>query len=113
MSTFTGIVMKGKRRGSALGYPTVNIPLSDKALSGIFAGTVTIDGAQYHAAVFADQARAVLEAHLFDFTGDVYGRAVTVAIQKKIRDAETFDTDHALKAAIAEDIIAVRQYFSL
>jgi riboflavin kinase/FMN adenylyltransferase len=109
---FSGVVEKGKRRGSALGYPTINIALAD-SITGIFAAEVTVDGSVRPAAVFADPERKVLEAYILDFFGDLYGKEVTVELKKKIRDRETFHSDEALKTAIAEDVRAVRQYFSL
>lgn len=112
MAEITGIVLEGKRRGSALGYPTANIALDDAAVDGIYAATVSCDGAEYFGAVFADRTRGILEVHLLDFFGDLYGKKISVELKKKIRDTEEFTNDQALKAAILEDVNAVRQYFS-
>ncbi|MBV9159907.1 MAG: riboflavin kinase [Candidatus Kaiserbacteria bacterium] len=114
MHVFTGIVIKGKRRGTALGYPTLNIPLPPGSdVAGIYAGHAWLGHDEYRAAIFADPARGILEVHLLDFSSDAYGKQLDVQILKKIREAKSFDTDEALKQAIAEDIGAVRQYFSL
>jgi riboflavin kinase/FMN adenylyltransferase len=110
--TITGIVMEGKRRGSALGYPTANIAFSSVDADGVYAAVVTADGNERHAAVFVDSKRGLLEAHLLDFFGDLYGTEITVELKKKIRDTETFANDEALKAAIAEDVLSVRQSFA-
>lgn len=113
MHIVSGIVLEGKRRGSALGYPTANIACSDGTISGIYAATVVHDGKEHMAAVFSDPSRGILEAHLLDFFGDLYGHEIRVHIKKKIRDTEAFQTDEALKAAIAEDVNAVRQCLSV
>jgi riboflavin kinase/FMN adenylyltransferase len=112
--TYHGKVLVGKKRGGQLGYPTANIALDDPALSGIYAARVMIVGEErsYIAAAFADPARGLLEAHLLDFSADLYGRDIEITIFEKIRDAKQFDTDVALIAAIAEDVERVRAYFS-
>lgn len=112
MVRISGIVMEGKRRGSALGYPTANIAYTDTEVSGIYAAHVTHDGKTYSAAVFADPSRRILEAHLLDFFGDLYGKEIHIDVKKKIRDTEKFTSDESLKAAIAEDILSVRQSLS-
>ena len=111
MSTFSGIVQKGVRRGTALGFPTVNIPLSEE-ISGVYAGEVIENGKSRVAAIFANQERKILEAYLFDFSGDLYGKEITIELHKKIREAGVFTDDETLKVAIASDIQKVREYFS-
>lgn len=111
MSTFNGIVQQGAKRGRGLGYPTINIPLEDATVTGVYAAIVRIDKTLYHAAAFADPSRKLLEAHLFGFAEEVYGRQATIELKDKIRDAQRFDDDDLLKKAIAEDVTQVRNYF--
>ncbi len=108
--TFTGKAARGEGRAGALGFPTANIPLSED-LSGIFAAVVAIGPKTYHAAVFADPARRVLEAHLLDFWGELYDQDMSITLQKKLRDTAPFENDEALRAAIAADVKAVRDFF--
>jgi riboflavin kinase / FMN adenylyltransferase len=109
---FKGIVQKGKHRGRELGYPTLNIPLSDTTISGVYAGRVIVkDEAPYRAAIFADPSRRLLEAYILDFSDDLYGLEVSIEIHKKLRDAKKYDTDALLKEAIAGDVNTVREYF--
>lgn len=110
--TFSGTVEDGLRRGSTLGYPTVNIPLSDKSISGIFAGTVRHEDREYHAAVFADPKRGVLEAYLLNFDEELYGETITVVLLKKIRESAMFSDDERLKEMIGNDVQEVEKYFS-
>jgi riboflavin kinase/FMN adenylyltransferase len=112
MHLHTGIVQKGTKRAASLGYPTVNIPLLNPDVSGVYAARVVADGTSYAAAAFADQKRKVLEAHLLDFSGELYGKRITVELCKKIREDTRFSDDTALRAAIAEDTANVRTYFS-
>ncbi|HWP60993.1 MAG TPA: riboflavin kinase [Candidatus Paceibacterota bacterium] len=108
---FRGVVQRGQGRGRALGYPTANVPLQDQTISGIFAGRVSIakDEAPYLAAVFADPSRQLLEAYLLDFDDDLYGTEISVTLIEKIRDAEKYTDDTALRAAIAGDVALVRK----
>ncbi len=109
---YTGIVEKGSGVGTKNGFPTANISLTDPNLSGIYAAMVRVGTEQHVAAVYADQYRELLEAHLLDWGGDLYGKEITITIGKKIREAERFPDDKALLAAIAHDIALVRKCYS-
>ena len=112
MNSYTGIVQKGPKRGTVLGYPTANIPLKDKNISGIYAARVLLEGeAPYTAAAYADQKRKLLEAHILDFSDSLYGVSITVELHKKIREVKAFPDDGALKAAIAQDIAEIRETY--
>src|SRR3989344_834484 len=102
--SISGIVQSGIKRGTALGFPTVNIPLFDPSVSGIYAGRVRVGTMIYHSAIFANQERKILEAYLLDFSGDLYGKEITIELHKKIREAGKFTDDETLKATIADDI---------
>lgn len=109
---YRGIVQKGDRRGTVLGFPTANIPYQGSE-SGIYAAHVTLDGVVYRAAVYADTLRKVLEAHIDKYTGgDLYGEDIEIELMKKIRDAMKFEDEGSLKAAIAADVRAVGDYFA-
>ena len=110
-STYTGIVQKGIKRGQALGFPTANISLDDHAVSGIYAARVALEGKEDSAAAFVDHERKVLEAHVLDFSGDLYGKEITIELLQKIRDNKKFENDNALRAAIADDVARIRAYF--
>ena len=108
---FSGKVQKGQKRGEALGYPTINIALDDGSVTGIYAALVKVGEEEYEAAAFADPKRKILEAHIYDFTEDLYGWKVTIKLLKKIRENKKFTDDTSLKNAIAGDINAVRAFF--
>ncbi len=113
MQSFTGIVQKGNKRGTRLGFPTANISLKDSTLSGIFAGRVILENeAPYMAAIYADSSRGVLEAHLLDFADDLYGLPVTIELHKRLRAGARFKSESDLREAIAKDVADVRKFFS-
>ena len=111
MHSYAGIVTRGQGRAGSLGYPTVNIPLGDPSLSGIYSARVKVGDREYIAAVFADTQRKLLEAHLLNFLGELYGKSVTIELCEKIRDSKKFGNDEALRSMIAKDIVKVRDYF--
>jgi FAD synthase len=111
MNSYTGIVTRGAGKAAALGFPTLNIPLADKSLTGIYAGKVLMQGATYVAAVYADQRRHILEAHLLDFPGGNVIGTVTIKLGPKVREDRMFTDDETLKIAIADDVERVRLLF--
>jgi riboflavin kinase/FMN adenylyltransferase len=109
---FSGIVEKGSRAAGAMGFPTVNIPF-DGSLSGIYVAYARIAEDEHPAAVYADPKRKVLEAHLLDFSGDLYGKSVTLRIVEKLREDRVFTDLHEAKTHITEDIAKAREYFKV
>src|SRR5436309_8751118 len=91
----SGRVAPGQRLGRTLGVPTANIALepSNRLAHGVYAVEVFVDGARHggvasfgtRPTVDADGA-PLLETHLFDFDGDLYGRTIEVAFVRRIRD---------------------------
>jgi riboflavin kinase / FMN adenylyltransferase len=112
----TGRVAHGEKLGRRLGFPTANIPLGRRApLSGIFA--VEVEGMGPAVASVGRRPtvnpleRPLLEVHLFDCDGELYGRRVKVCFLEKLRDEEKYDGLEALKEAIARDARQARAYF--
>ncbi len=114
-----GHVVYGRQLGRQLGVPTANIPLNryQAPLDGVFAVTVTgldraYDGiANVGIRPTIGGKEPLLEAHLFDFSGDIYGRRLTVTFRHKLRDERQFDSLDALKQQIARDIAQARAWF--
>ncbi|HYC34861.1 MAG TPA: bifunctional riboflavin kinase/FAD synthetase [Usitatibacter sp.] len=116
-----GRVMHGAKRGRTLGFPTANVRLGRPraALQGIFAvkcfGAAT-RGLEGVASLGTNPAvthggPATLEAFLFDFSGDLYGRRLTIEFRKKLRDEAHFASLEELAAQIARDCEGAREYF--
>jgi len=116
-----GRVVHGDKRGRELGFPTANVRLgrAKPALQGIFAvkcfGAAT-RGLEGVASLGINPAvthggPATLEAFLFDFSGDLYGRRLTIEFRKKLREETHFASLDALAAQIRRDCDAAREYF--
>ncbi len=116
-----GRVQPGRRLGAQLGFPTANVPLERRraAVAGIFA--VRVRGAAESECVGVASLGtrptiggtvALLEAHLFDFDGDLYGREIEVEFVARLRDEERFATLEALSAQIERDAAEARRILS-
>lgn len=109
-------VIHGDKRGRDLGYPTANLALSpDVTLAfGIYAvrlttATGTHDAvASYGRRPTFDNGRALLEVHVFDFSGDLYGQEVEVAFHGYLRPELKFDGIDALVRQMDADSAAAR-----
>ena len=110
--TVSGRVAHGDRRGRTIGFPTLNVPVHRHrmALRGVYAVKVAgLDGRELGAVAnigtrpTVGGRRTVLEAHVFDWSGDAYGRYVDVGFVAKIRDERKFDSFEALKVQIGRD----------
>jgi len=117
-----GIVQRGDRRGRELGYPTANMLLGDyqRPRYGIYAVRVTLDDGSEHPGVASlgvrptfDPPTELLEAHLLDFEGDLYGRRIEVALHAFIREERKFDSVEALVAEMRNDEAAARRLLAL
>ena len=118
--TISGKVVYGQQLGTRLEVPTANIRLHriKTALSGVYAVRAQCDGADYAAVAnvgvrptVAKQLTAILEVHVLNYSGNLYGKNMRVVFQKKIRDEQTFPTLNALKQAIADDIKQAETFF--
>ena len=109
--TVEGRVEAGDKRGRTIGFPTANVSLEgylEPAL-GVYAVRVEVAGKTYDGvANFGrrptfDKKDVLLEVHLFDFAGDLYGQQIVVAFIAHLRPEQKFAGLDALKAHIAED----------
>jgi len=120
---YTGTIERGSGYAAVLGFRTINIPLTDGSIEGVYAARVTVKEGEepYMAAAFANQRRKILEAHILDFPpeggsasggqDDLGGMPITIELVEKIRETKKFDTEPQLRAAIADDVEKVRAYF--
>ena len=116
----SGRVCPGKQLGRQLGVPTANIPLRRRRspVLGIFAVKVTV-GKRYFKGVANVGVRPTvnriakpqLEAHLFDFNENLYGRRISVEFCLKLRDEQKFDSIDALTEQIHRDIQQAHAFF--
>lgn len=116
-----GRVEHGDARGRGIGFPTVNLALGEYLWPavGVYAVRAGVDrggDTVWHDGVANFGRRptfgggdVVLEAHLFDFDGDLYGQHLRVALVEFVRPERKFDGIEALKAQIAEDCETARR----
>jgi riboflavin kinase / FMN adenylyltransferase len=114
----SGQVTPGERRGRLLGVPTINLstlpPQKLLPPDGVYAVRVEWRGGRLDGMMnqgpkptFAD-GRRTLEAHLFDFEGDLYGEWVRIEWVERLRDIERFPSVEVLKRQLDDDRIRAR-----
>lgn len=112
--TLTGTVLHGRGVGHTLGFPTANIDLSQtrKMLPayGVYAVKIgnRIGMANLGPVPTFGVDKPLLEVHLLDFHGDLYGQTVTVEFIHRLRDIVRFDSSEALQHQLQEDIKQTR-----
>lgn len=94
-----------------IGFPTANIRFEQADISGTYAGKVVVDDVEYQAAVYANQERHLLEAYLFNFSGDLYGKRITVLLFERLLGVEKFRDSKDQKIFIDWAISEVQKYF--
>ena len=117
MTVFTSSVIKGKGRGTELGFPTFNlvIPAHFTAPEGIYAADVIINGRQYRGAlhwgpipVFNEDEKS-LEIFVLDYPDTDAPRTIRFELKTYLRPIKNFDSPAALTAQIKKDIIHIRR----
>jgi riboflavin kinase/FMN adenylyltransferase len=123
-----GVVVRGDRRGRELGYPTANVetpPHTAVPADGVYAGHLVLrdhTGAsltRHPAAISVGSnptfsgSRRTVEAHLLDFSGDLYGEHVGVEFAVRLRPMLTFAGIPELLAAMAHDVEETRAVLGL
>jgi riboflavin kinase/FMN adenylyltransferase len=113
-----GVVTQGDQRGRTIGFPTANIALGRhlEPARGVYAITARLPDGRLCRGVanigrrptVGDGLESRLEAHLFDFAGDLYGQTLSVALHSYIREEQKFASFEALKTQILTDAEAAR-----
>lgn len=115
-----GRIIGGDGRGKEIGFATANIAYGRNTppLQGVFASEVDIAGKSYPAVANAgirptvDGEKYQLEAHIFDFSDQIYGQKITLEPLLKIRDEKHFGSIDELKHAIASDVKTAKEFFT-
>lgn len=118
----TGKIVHGEQRGRRLGFPTANIELLHGEMAvlapGVYAVTASIEGSIYEGMgnignnpTFNDVEHARLEVNLFNCSGDLYGKTMSVQFHKYIRAEKKFSGVEELCRQIEEDKNAIKTYF--
>ena len=115
----SGTVVKGHRRGRALGFPTANISSQTEVMppDGIYATLFDVRNKQWLSIssigvnpTFGDGPRTV-ESFIFDFDGDIYGESVKLSFVKRIREERKFTIVNDLIGQINEDVKCAKAIF--
>lgn len=112
-----GHVVRGAGRGRTLGFPTANVQTGRPLLipTGVYACRAEVDGGVHPAVVnigvrptFSETELAV-EAHLIDFSGDLYERGIRLHFVRRLRGEQKFPSPEALRNQIARDVAVARE----
>jgi len=115
-----GVVVNGDKRGRMIGFPTANVEVPNAMClpaDGVYAGKFQCDDGSVHACAinlgrrptfFEHADHSLLEAHLLDFDGDLYGQKVSVTFEHFLRSERKFDGLDAIKSQLLLDVAAAR-----
>jgi riboflavin kinase / FMN adenylyltransferase len=115
--SLAGTVLRGAGLGRQIGFPTANISLASQQLppDGVYAARARLDSLTLPAVAnlgvrptVSSAPQRLLEVHLFDFSGDLYGRDIEVDFVDFLRPEKKFDSLDTLREAIARDASAAR-----
>ena len=119
----SGTVVHGHEEGRRMGFPTANImPQPTKLLppNGAYETMVTVEGSDAapmqamtnigYRPTFKDEKAITIETNIFDFTGDLYDKDITIAFVRKIRDEQAFPSTEALRQQLIKDREEVRGF---
>ena len=112
--TIDGIVQKGRQVGKKIGFPTCNIDIGDYVLAkpGVYAVKVLRKNSKKYLKGIANlgyrptfnQKKILLEVHLFNYSGNLYNKLLTVEFLKFIRKEKKFNNVNQLRAQIKKDL---------
>ena len=109
----TGSVFEDRKVGKSLGFPTVNVKIDKekaKLLDGVYAGKITLDGKEYRTIInygarpTFDLEEKLIEAHIIDFCGNLYGKEITLKFTGFIRKIQKFDGATELACQLRKDV---------
>jgi FAD synthase len=105
MHQLKGIVVKGLGYGRKIGFPTVNSRTENNNLpkEGVYRGTATLAGSIYRAGIIIGPQNKV-EAHLLGYSGNAYGKEVSLKLDRFLREYKKFNTEDELIKQIEKDI---------
>lgn len=116
-----GVVVHGAQRGRTIGFPTANVATDNelRPAPGVYAIAVTLEPGVVHGGACnigvkptVGGTEVTIECHLFDFSGDLYGRTLRVAFLERLRAEQRFSGLDELKHQIARDVEAARAVFA-
>ncbi len=119
--SLSGVVLPGAQLGRKLGFPTANLGLNNELLppNGVYVVRVNVSGQSLNGVAnlgtrptIGDNPKRVLEVHILDFAGDLYGQKIDVQFLEFLRPEIPFQNVDALKIQISKDVNATREWFA-
>ncbi len=121
--TLCGTVVEGRQVGRKIGFPTANLQLESFELlipkEGVYAAFVEVEGEEYLAMVNVGSRPTLdngsdisIEAHLLDFTGELYGAKLRLEFAGRLRDEKKFDSLDALRSQLCDDARRTKEMLS-
>lgn len=112
-------VIKGDQRGRTLGFPTANLQKPEQLVpsEGVYSGSAFVGDNKYPCAISIgktptfDGDDILIEAHLLEFDGDLYGQPIRVEFHRRLRDQQKFDSPESLIKQLKCDVESVRNEF--
>jgi riboflavin kinase/FMN adenylyltransferase len=114
----SGAVVAGAHRGHELGFPTANLEIDERLVippHGVYAARVLWEDANHPGVVnvgkrptFEQDGQTIVEAHILDFSGDLYGKNVRVEFVARLRPEQRFESVSALIAQMETDVADTR-----
>lgn len=115
-----GTVVHGDKRGRTIGFPTANVKVAGPYLigkNGVYGVRFTVDQKSYYGVMNVgikptfelEKKEKSLEVHIFEFSGEIYGKDVEVEFLFYIREEQKFSGVDALIAQIQRDVETARQ----
>ncbi len=114
----SGEVVEGNKIGRTLGYPTANLDPAERDVipaQGVYAAMVNINNEWYKSMVnigirpTLNLHRVTIEAHLFDFSKDIYGQPISIHFLARVRDEMRFSSLSELREQLDTDKEVVRK----
>lgn len=109
-----GTVIEGEKIGKSIGFPTANFNYPEtiiKIPTGVYGASVELQGKRHKAILnygkrptISTEEHPIVEVHILDFDGNIYGQAIKVDILNRIRAEQKFNSLNELKQQIASDI---------
>lgn len=115
--TVCGTVFEDRKVGHKLGFPTANVKIDKdkhRLKDGVYSGTINLDGKTYKTVInygarpTFDLTEKLLEAHVIDFNGQLYGKEITLSFDRYLRDIKKFGSQEELKKQLEMDIAVAK-----
>ncbi|GIW47434.1 MAG: riboflavin biosynthesis protein [Deltaproteobacteria bacterium] len=115
-----GKVKEGEKRGRKIGFPTANLDTDWELFpkKGVYATLAHVEGKRFESITNVgirptfNANQLLIETHIFDFNGDIYGKQIKIEFIERLRDERKFESASALAAQIAKDVEKAKEVLS-